>query len=110
MQGLRSARLLARLVLAWFVLVVGMAAAAPALHPQALDLVCTGAGMKLVPADAGDDGKPSSMAGLDCPLCLAVVPPPVTSAVPQVLPAGRVVQPIPSAQVMAIRAAALPAR
>lgn len=75
MQGLRSARFLARLVLAWFALVVGLAAAAPALHPQALDLVCTGSGMKLVPVDAGDGDAPQP-AGLDCPLCVAVLPPP----------------------------------
>src|SRR5690606_27010766 len=90
MQPLRSARFLARLVLAWFVLVVGAAAAAPLLQgPSGLQVICSGGSMQLV--DVGDeDGRPSPVATLDCPLCVAAVPPPPTVTVasppPAVLP------------------------
>lgn len=68
MQRLRNASLLARLVLAWFTLAMGVAAAAPVLKPQSVELLCSGGGaMKLLVKDA--DGKPASAHVLDCPLC-----------------------------------------
>jgi hypothetical protein len=72
MQRLRSSSLLARLILAWFVLTVGVAVASPVVHPQAMELICTtGGSAKLVSLD--EDGQPASAAShhaLDCPLCL----------------------------------------
>ena len=55
MQTLRHFTFLSRLVLAWFVLSLGVAVASPLVHPQDTLLVCTGAGaMKvLVTADDG---------------------------------------------------------
>lgn len=72
MQSLRTSSLLARLILAWFVLTVGAAIASPIVHPQALQLVCTtGSAMKLVVVgDDGADVVPASHHTLDCPLCL----------------------------------------
>jgi hypothetical protein len=80
MQRLRHATFLARLVLAWFALSLGVAIAAPVVKPQGLDLVCAGGGaMKLLAKDG--QGKPAGAHTLDCPLCaLADVPPPVAAA------------------------------
>ncbi len=82
MFHLRHARLLARLVLVWFVLAVGVAVASPLVKPQSLALVCSGAGALkiLVVGDAAD----ASLAGaglLDCPLCLQGGAPPPAAPV-----------------------------
>jgi hypothetical protein len=87
MQTLRQAQLLARLVLAWFVLALGVAVASPLVQPQALELVCSSAGaVKLV--QVGDDGAAASTHLLDCPLCLtgSAPPPAVPSSWTQALP------------------------
>lgn len=74
MSRLRRAAHLARLVLAWFVLSVGVAVAAPLVQPNGLQLVCGGGAVKLVPQD-DEAGGPQLT--LDCALCApAVVPPP----------------------------------
>ena len=79
MHSLRSARFLASLVLAWFVLSIGVAIASPVVQPRGLDFVCVGAGLKLL--QAGDDGEAVPAAGLDCPLCsTAAAPPPAPTA------------------------------
>lgn len=85
MHSLRCARFLARLVLAWFVLSLGVAIASPVVQPRGLDVVCVGAGLKLL--QTGDDGEAAPAAGLDCPLCsTAAAPPPAPTAM--ALPAG----------------------
>lgn len=80
MQTLRQARLLARLILAWFVLALGVAVAAPVVSPKSFDLVCSAGGaMKLVVQ--GEDG--TTVAGthtLDCPLCGATGAAPPSTA------------------------------
>lgn len=110
MQPLRSARFLARVVLAWFVLVVGFAAAAPIVQPQSLDVICSGGTMKLVVQGDADEGQAPATVSLDCPLCMSVAPPPavVTFAEPQ--PLGRALQSIPAAHIAAFTRPALPAR
>src|SRR6218665_2657991 len=45
MQTLRRVRWLVRLVLAGFVMSIGVVVASPMLHPQALELICSGAGV-----------------------------------------------------------------
>jgi hypothetical protein len=79
MQTLRRAHFLARLVLAWFVLALGVAMASPLVHPQSMELVCSSGGaVKLVVQDANGDGAaPQHPHVLDCPLCLHVVAPPL---------------------------------
>lgn len=69
MHLLRNARLLARLVLVWFALAIGVAAASPLVQPQSIELICSGGGaMKLlVKGDDGDAVTPRHT--LDCPLC-----------------------------------------
>jgi hypothetical protein len=111
MQSLRNARHLARLVLAWFALVVGVAVASPVVHPAGFERVCSTAGVvKLLPQ--GDAGGHVSGHGLDCPLCMtAGAPPPVAGVhLPFVPVLGHAVQPIPAARIAALTGAPLPAR
>lgn len=110
MQPLRSARFLARFVLAWFALVIAAAAATPVIQPQALEMICSGGGMKLVAAGDLDDGQPPTATSLDCPLCLAVAPPPAAMLPVQPRPIERALPSIPSERPIALLAAALPAR
>ena len=77
MQTLRNAQLLARLVLVWFVLFVGVSVASPLVNTQASQMVCSATGgMQMVNLDDGfgDASKPSGT--MDCPLCTQVSAPP----------------------------------
>lgn len=77
MQALRNASFLARLVLAWFALAVGVAVASPVVKPQGIELLCSGGGgMKLLVT--GEDGSGPAAGGhtLDCPLCASLDAPP----------------------------------
>jgi hypothetical protein len=113
MRTLRHFTILARLVLAWFVLSLGVAVASPIVKPQDVLLVCSGSGAMKVLVKA-DDGSTSEVAGtsMDCPLCASVsAPPPVIS--PRVEPAqplAYALQPIPAAHIAARTAAPLPPR
>jgi hypothetical protein len=109
MQRLRSAHSLARLVLAWFGLVLGLAAAAPLVQPTGLQVVCSPAGVKLVAPSDGGEG-PASVSGLDCPLCMVVAPPPVRTAATPPHPGVAAPQAIRAGRVAARPAAPLPAR
>lgn len=113
MQILRNAHLLARFVLVWFALSMGVAVASPIVSPQASELICAGAGvMKLIVlTDDGANGASGSM--MDCPLCVtggAPPPPTARAAAEPAQPLGHVLQSIPSAQIAALTAAPLPAR
>ncbi|RYE42230.1 MAG: DUF2946 domain-containing protein [Hyphomicrobiales bacterium] len=92
MQFLRSSSLLARLILAWFVMTMGIAIASPIVHPEAMELVCSASGnMKLIAI--GDDGIEQSHHTLDCPMCMGItLPPHIASA--------RFVQPQPLAHAL----------
>ncbi len=112
MQTLRNAKTLASFVLVWFALAIGAAVASPLVKPQAMELVCSGAGvMKLQPKT--DDGSPS-LAGhtLDCPLCVSVsAPPPVTRQIVEPFqPLSYALEGLASAHIAARTAAPLPAR
>ena len=82
LQTIRQAPRLIRAVLAWFVLSVGLAVAAPVLQPQTLSLVCSAAGsVKLVATgDLNEQSGPAAPMAthhtLDCVLCLALAAPP----------------------------------
>lgn len=89
----------ARLVLALWLLSLGVAIAAPALRPVALEMVCSASGMQLV--ERSDDGQalradggaaPQGRGLLDCPLCApAGAPPAALPTLPRLdLPAHRV--------------------
>src|SRR3569623_230527 len=111
MQALRRARHLARLVLAWFALSLGVAIASPLVKPADIELVCSGSGALklLVKSDGGS--QPTSHT-LDCPLCagLGAPPPGAKFDIPFAPLLGHAVQPIPSARIAALVAAPLPAR
>lgn len=75
LQTLRQSRILARWVLVWFVLTMGMAVAAPSMQPIALSTVCSTAASSAV--DAGSDGLAGAAHhSLQCVLCLGVSAPP----------------------------------
>lgn len=114
MQILRNFTFLARLVLAWVVLSLGVAVASPIVKPQNVLLVCTGSGaMKvLVTADDGSTSEVGS-ASMDCPLCASFsAPPPPASAqtIEPAQPLAYALQSIPSAHIAARTAAPLLAR
>lgn len=107
--------MLARLILAWFVLTLGVATASPLVHPQAMELVCTaGSTAKLVVlGDEDAPGAPSAFHALDCPLCLhcsAPLPPaqPLSGVRPQ--PLAHALRWIVAAALPAIAGAPLPPR
>jgi len=112
MQTLRRAQTLARFVLVWFALSIGVALASPIVRPQAMELVCSTAGaVKLV--KTGDDGNGPSSHLLDCPLCLTgSAPPPALQTLPiQPLPLlAQALRPVAAAHIASRAAAPLPAR
>jgi hypothetical protein len=103
-----------RWVLLWFVLSLGVAVASPLVNPQAMELVCAGAGTIKVVVHTEDGAQDvGSGSHMDCPLCVltGAPPPPVAAATFDLpLPLGRVVQPIPAARLAAATAAPPPAR
>ena len=114
MQTLRHAHLLARFVLVWFALSIGVAIASPIVKPQSMDVICTGMGvMKLQAAQSDEGDLDGSALTLDCPLCaqLNAPPPPLAAlTVAPVQPLAYVLQSIPAARIAALTAAPLPAR
>lgn len=112
MHALRSARHLARLVLAWFVLSLGVAMASPVVQPQSLELICTSSGALKVLIKSADGVKEASSHTLDCPLCSHIgSPPPHAQGVAEpVQPLAHVLQPIAAAHIAWLTAAPLPAR
>jgi len=112
LQSLRQARHLARFVLAWFVLALGVAIASPLVKPQGIELVCaSGGAMKLIVKS--DDGK-QQVSGhtLDCPLCATVAAPPPLLSLPMAAPAAlaHALQPLAAAHIAGRTAAPLPPR
>ncbi len=103
---------LVRGLLLMFLLSLGAAIASPIVKPQAMELICSGAGIVKAIVHT-DEGVQEMGAGhLDCPLCvLSGAPPiPATVALPVVQPLGHAVQPIPAAHIAAATRAPLPAR
>jgi hypothetical protein len=70
-------KLIARLVLVWFALFIGVAIASPILNPTETQMVCSSAGgMKMVAAgEEGTEGEAKLTVNMDCPLCAHVVVP-----------------------------------
>ena len=113
MRNLRHFTFLSRLVLAWFVLSLGVAVASPIVKPQDILLVCTGSGAMKMLVQA-DDGNATDVTAstLDCPLCAPMVaPPPILFwAAEPAQPLAYALQAIPCAHIAARTAAPLPAR
>ena len=112
MSRLRHARMLARLVLAWFVLSLGVAVASPIVRPQAMQLVCSSAGAIKVIVQTADGAQELGAGHLDCPLCVLTGAPPPVAAVtlPMPQPLGLALRPNPAARIAAATGAPLPAR
>jgi hypothetical protein len=111
MHALRTSQILARLVLAWFVLVLCVAGASPLVHPKTMEVVCAAGGSVKV---VFTDGQPAEAGQhtLDCSLCLpGAVPAPVISVtldVPQ--PLAHALKPLIAAHIAALVGAPLPPR
>jgi hypothetical protein len=88
MQTLRNAHLLARCVLVWFALSIGVAIASPLVKPQSVQLVCSASGAVKVIADGGGEDTGALRNTLDCPLCAAVSAPPPQASVQVLAPMG----------------------
>lgn len=113
MHILRNAHHLARLVLGWFVLTLGVAIASPVVYPRAMELICSDAGTyKLVVRGEADGGVVKNHT-LECPMCLMGGGAPLVQSGP-FLPAARATsarpQPRGLAAVAVSRAAPPPAR
>ena len=110
MHALRTVHL-ARLVLAWFALTLGMAIASPVVDPVSMALVCSDGGVKLVAADH-DDGAMPHHGALDCPLCLSgLAPPPIGGVTADVRhPLRHALLPARAAHIAALVGAPLPPR
>ncbi len=77
MQSLRNAHAIARFLLVWFALSIGVAIASPAIKPQKMQLVCSAAGAIQVLVEPGDEGGSGPLPHtLDCPLCAVLSAPP----------------------------------
>ena len=89
MQTLRNAHLIARFVLVWFALSMGVAIASPLVKPKGMQLVCSAAGAITVQFDQSDTGAVGPQANsLDCPMCSAVGAPPPQATVQVLAPMG----------------------
>jgi hypothetical protein len=112
LHTLRQARSIACWVLAWFVLSVGLAVAAPIVQPQSIALVCSAAGEVKLVTSSDDGSTPASGHLLDCVLCLALGAPPVASeqVASHVSPLAYALMPTPAAHIAWRTASPLPAR
>ena len=72
MQNLRNAKLIARFVLVWFALSIGVAIASPMVRPQGMQLICSGAGAMKVIVNNEDGKVPATSHTLSCPLCASI--------------------------------------
>lgn len=113
MHALRTSSMLARLILAWFVLMLGVAAASPFVHSKTMEVVCSaGGGVKIVYTDADGEPVQASQHTLDCSLCLpAGAPVPMVSvALDMPQPLAHALKPLFAAHIAALVGAPLPPR
>ena len=112
MQTLRNANLLARFVLVWFALSIGIAIASPIVKPQGMERICSGTGVMKLLVKTDDGTHPASAHTLACPLCASIgAPPPVLRLIAEPFqPLAHVLQSIPAAHTALLTAAPLPAR
>jgi hypothetical protein len=100
-------------VLAWFMASLGVAIAAPLMHPQPIQLICSSTGTVMLMMQT-DDGTLDELgsAGMECPLCAAAGAPPASCAAHPLspLPLAHALQPVEAARITVATAAPLPAR
>lgn len=112
MNYFRQTHSLARFVLVWFALSLGVAMASPWVSPASMELVCTTGGvMKLISSDDADDTV-ASVHNMDCALCMPVAfaPLPVTFQFIKPSPLSHALKPIAAAHIAAATAPPLPSR
>lgn len=113
MQTLRNAHHLARFVLVWFVLTLGVAIASPVVHPRVMELICsTGGDYKFVVQGEPEGGVVKGHT-LECPMCIMGGGAPLVLNVPllpSALATSQRPQPLLSAPITVSRAAPPPAR
>ncbi len=112
MQSLRHVQLIARFVLVWFALSVGVAIASPIVKPQAMELICSGSGVMKLLIKSDEGSEVVSLHTLDCSLCATgYAPPPIVQwHVEPVQPLAHVLQSIPAAHIASLTAAPPPGR
>ena len=113
MQTLRQIKQIARFVLAWFVLSIGVAIASPLVNPKPMELICSGAGVMKLQVQTDDDSKTVLSHTLDCPLCATNLAPPtpfVDLTAEPIQPLAYVMQSIPAAHIASLTAIPPPAR
>ena len=112
MQSLRRAHSLARLVLVWFALTLGVAIASPVVNPQSTQLICTGSGVMKVIVTTADGVQEVASQSMDCPLCVSLGAPPLAMrlAAEPLLPLSYAVHAIPAAVIAKLTAVPPPAR
>jgi len=107
-----SHKLIARLVLVWFALFIGVAVASPILNPTETQMVCSSAGgMKMVVfGEEGVDAKLTTK--MDCPLCVAVIlnVDSCSLGLEKASPLAHLLHPVAAALVAALTAPPLPSR
>lgn len=112
MQALRRSKRLVTLVLAWWVLFVGAAGATAWVKPAPSQMVCSAGGVVQWLALDADEGDAPMAKGMDCPLCITVLPlPPVgvgAFALPDDL--AHAMRPMVAARIAALTAPPLPSR
>lgn len=112
LHHLRRTRWLAALLLAWFVLFVGAAAAVPLMKAGPTAALCSAS--DIVKGMGGLEGEAQAKAqhSIDCVLCCFTADAPAAPVVwaPPAQPLGHVLQSIPAACIAAITAPPLPPR
>lgn len=106
---------LARLVLVWFALFIGVAIASPILNPTETQMVCSSSGgMKMVVSGADDNAsdKAQTATNMDCPLCAPVCVPlqSRSASFDQASPLAHSLHPIAAALIAVQTAPPLPSR
>lgn len=110
---------IARLVLVWFALFIGVAIASPILNPTETQMVCSSSGgMKMVVSGADDNAfdnasdKVQTATNMDCPLCASVCVPlqSRSASFDQASPLAHSLHPIAAALIAAQTAPPLPSR
>ena len=112
MDYLRQTKTLARLVLVWFALSLGVAMASSLVAPKATEMVCTSGGMLKIVALDGNDSAASSHGQMDCALCapMALPPAPCTVQFVKPSPLSHALQPVAAAHIASATAPPLPSR
>lgn len=95
-------------ILAWFLISLGVATAAPMVQPRTLEVVCSTAGSLKVLVHTPDGTEPLGATALDCPLCLVGGAPPYTAMALSSLPPASDAAPLFHSQPHAVAATAAP--